>query len=326
MRIYNQIHGAQTPPKVELPLPTAAFDGVATISRRGRTFSAKTGSGATFILGSQMRYTDDMDRVGLCQNAAAVKDSLQFGTYQGKNFPELGQWAFFIEPTLKAEGARYATVNTYDRAAFTFGAPQLAAHTPDKNFIQYLRKLLALPDAEKHLPDLRLMKNGAGKMTVHHKKGEAFEDLEEVFSVKRPDGVRENELSRLMSYLNSSPTEIDAEELSATARLMNWLRLDPRAKKLQIETFVEISKDNMQAAKKKVAAFSGKEWRAALWVMDILHQGRGTYRDIAAALASGSPEANLMAIGHRAYPGRIKTVARAVHDLDQSGVLNGFEV
>lgn len=328
LKIYKALHGPQGPANVDLPPPPAAFDGVAAITRRGNTFSAKTGKGTTFIIGSQTSYTDDMDRQGLFQGAAAIKDSLQFGSYDAADHQDLGKWAYFIEPTLKAEGGgRYATINTYDRAAFTFGAPQLAAHTPGKNFIEYLRELLKLADAQQHFPELSLRDNGSGRTTVHLKKGGRFEDLEQVASVTRPNGVKEDQLARLMSYLNPSPTQIDDGELSAAARLMNWLRINPQTKKLQIQVFQKIMDGNLQTAKRKKIGFTGKEsWRVSLWVMDILHQGRGTYRDIGAALASGSPEASLKAIGQRNYGERIKTVAAAVQDLDKRGVLQGFIV
>ena len=316
------------PDKVNLPKPQAAFDGVVDITQSGKTFKAKTGSGLTFVVGSSTSFSDDMNRVGLFQGSTAISDSLQFGVYKAADFTgAFGQWAHFIEPTLNAEGgARFATINTYDRAAFTFGAPQLAAHTPNRNFIVYLRALLALPDADKHFPELSLLDNGAGKMTVHQAIAGVFENLEEAIQVVRPNGKKEVQLPRLMTFLNASPVKIDANELSATARLMNWLRLDPKAKELQISVFIDHAKENLQAAKQKVAAFDGSDWRTALWVMDIRHQGRGTHDEIKAAFANASPQAGLKKIGASKYPGRIKTVAAAIVKLENSGVLTGFTV
>ncbi|WP_204283814.1 hypothetical protein, partial [Klebsiella pneumoniae] len=65
--------------------------------------------------------------------------------------------------------------------------------------------------------------------TVHRANGGGFEDLEQVIVVERPNGKKERQLALLMAYLNPSPTAIDAAELSVSARLMNWLRIDPRA-------------------------------------------------------------------------------------------------
>ncbi len=305
------------------------FDPVATVTNRRDAFVAKTSSGIEFIIGSSTRFTDDMNRVGLWQGKAAIADSLMFGVYSAADFTDtFGQWAHFISPTLSAEGnARFATLNTYDRAAFTFGAPQLAAHTPQKNFIEYLRRLLKLPNATKHFPELSLRPNAKGAHTVHLADGAGgFRDLEEVVTVTRPNGKREEQLAHLMAYLNPSPTNIDPAELTAAARLMNWLRLDPAAKQLQISVFIDQARDMLATAKRKVPTFTGKEWAVALWIMDILHQGRGTYAEINAALASGNKESNLQKIGIKTYKTRVKTVAKGIKDLAQSGVLNGFQV
>ncbi|MNM37945.1 hypothetical protein D3C81_486920 [compost metagenome] len=111
-------------------------------------------------------------------------------------------------------------------------------------------------------------------------------DLEQESVVTRPNGKKETQLAALMKYLNNSATDIDAAELSAAARLMNWLRTDPQAKALQIGLFIETAKGKLDRAKLKVHGFSGNDWHTALWIMDILHQGRGRYDDIATALAA----------------------------------------
>lgn len=129
-----------------------------------------------------------------------------------------------------------------------------------------------------------------------------------------------------MAYLNPSPVKIDAAELSAAARLMNWLRLDQNAKTLQIGVFIAQAKENLATAKTKVGGFTGNDWQVALWIMDILHQGRGTYAEMTQALASGQPVAALMKIGMSKYAVRIAAVSAAVDKLEASGVMNGFKV
>lgn len=310
-------------------LPAAAgFDAVVAVKKSGKTYTAETASGLQFIIGSATGYTDDMPRLGLFQGKTSIADSLRFGTYAARDYvADFGAWAHFIEPTLLAEGgARFATLNTYDRAAFTFGAPQLAAHTPDQNFVVYLRALLALPGAALHFPELALRANAAGQLRVHRVDGHAAEDLERVVEVVRPNGRRENQLARLMVFLNPSATAIDAAELSAAARLMNWLRLDPAAKRLQIQVFVDHARAKLAQAKTRVAGFDGRDWRIALWIMDILHQGRAGFADLSAAQASADPEAALRKLGWPKYRARIEAVERAVAKLDADGVLQGFEV
>ena len=66
-------------------------------------------------------------------------------------------WLYFLAPTDAAEGGLFHALNTYDRAAFTFGFLQYAAHVPDGDFVVYLRALLALPGAADHVPDLVLL-------------------------------------------------------------------------------------------------------------------------------------------------------------------------
>jgi hypothetical protein len=315
-------------PPIIIPPNSGTVDTVTGITLVGTSYRATTRSGAKFLVGSAVSFTDDMHRRGLMQRKAEIEESLQFGIYRAADFTAaFEKWAHFIEPTLTAEGnARFATLNTYDRAAFTFGAPQLAAHTPGANFVLYLRALLALPDAGLHFPELSLRGSSAGK-TVHLATAGGFRNLEEVVLVSRPNGMKERQLKHLMEYLNPSATDIDAAEVSAAARLMNWLKQDPRAKEAQIAIFIDQAKANLGRAKIKIAGFTGTgDWRIALWIMDILHQGRGTFAEMSAALAGASPVDSLMAIGLPKYKARIETVATAVARLQASGVLAGFTV
>ncbi len=327
---YGQIRTPALPASFDLVTAAAAaeFDAVVQIEKAGKSYVAKTTSGFSFVIGSPIAFTDDMTRHGLFQGKQAIEDSLKFGTYRADDYvDDFDQWAYFIEPTLTAEGgARFAALNTYDRAAFTFGAPQLAAHTPEVNFVAYLRALLQLPDAHRHFPELSLRADANGKPTVHRSQGASFEDLERVIDVVRPNGKKEKQLARLMAYLNPSPTALDDAELSASARLMNWLRVDPAAKRLQIRVFVDQAASKLERAKSKVARFDGTDWRLALWVMDILHQGRGSFAEMAAALSSADPEAALKRIGWSKYRSRIETVDAQARRLAERGVMNGFTV
>lgn len=327
-KLFEAVQNPKAPaPVVVEPLPTGG-DQVVDISQRGESFFARTTSGFSFMLGTTTTFTDDMRRTGLFQGSSAIKDSLQFGVYQATDFTAaFGAWAYFIEPTLRAEGGgRFATLNTYDRAAFTFGAPQLAAHTPGSNFILYLRELLKLADAASHFPDLQLLKNAAGQETVHFVGGGASVDLERVTDVVRPSGKKDKQLADLMKYLNSSPVAVDDAERLAAARLMNWLRVNPASKELQIKIFIEGAKGRLAGAKRNVKGFTGTDWRVALWIMDILHQGRGSYVQMSLALGSGSPLEALRKIGWPKYKGRIEEVNKAVGALEASGKLNGFKV
>lgn len=328
-QIFEDAKKPKGPSSFIFPITSDGLDLVVDIIQKEKSFYAKTASGCTFMIGTATQFTDDMNRVGLYQGASAIKDTLKlFGTYNATDFvAEFDQWAHFIEPTLIAEGGgRFASLNTYDRAAFTFGAPQFAAHTPGSNLILYLRELLKLKAADSHFPELRMHPNASGESTLHLDRNGVFIDLEEVIQIVRPNGKKASQLSLLMSYLNSSPTTIDAAELSAAARLMNWLRTDPKTKELQISIFIKSAKEKLAHAKVKVQGFDGNDWRIALWILDILHQGRGTYDQITDALLSSDREGSLKKIGWPKYKIRIKTLESAINLLERNGKLNGFKV
>ncbi|GFM81399.1 hypothetical protein PSCICN_20910 [Pseudomonas cichorii] len=62
--------------------------------------------------------------------------------------------------------------------------------------------------------------------------------------------------------------------------------LRAQAKTLQIELFIGSAQTKLAKAKQQVPGFTGNDWHTALWVMDILHQGRGRYDEIASALVA----------------------------------------
>lgn len=202
--LFAQASGGHPGPKLP-PSPGATVDLVTGIALQAGFYVATTASGVSFRFGKAVPYTDDMHRVGLNQSGKALTDVAKFGKYQVSDFPGAqSQWAHFILPTLTAEGdALYATLNSYDRAAFTFGAPQLAAHMANRNFGVYLRKLLRLENASQHFPELSLRQVG-GEERVHLKLASgAFRNLEEPVSIIRPNGKKEEQAVHLMAYLNS---------------------------------------------------------------------------------------------------------------------------
>lgn len=325
---YQALKAAKGISTLAIPVQEAAsIDSIASIKKQGGDYIAITTSGASFVIGSEVSFTDDMKRVGLMQRKSAIAEVAQFGMYRAADFGSLGQWAHFIEPTLTAEGGgRFATLNTYDRAAFTFGAPQFAAHTPRENLVEYLRRLLALPEAQTYFPELSLQSNAEGRTTIHLNEDGQFVDLEKAIEVKRPNGSKEVQLAKFMSYLNPSAVQVDKSELAAAARLMLWLKQDVRAREIQIDLFVSTMKRKLDAVKSRVPAFKGTDWEQALWIMDIRHQGRGGYHEIASALATPDAVAALSKIGAPRYKSRIDTVSKAVADLKSSGVMAGFHV
>jgi hypothetical protein len=111
-------------------------------------------------------------------------------------------WAIH-HPTAMAEGGLYHTLNTYDRAHFTFSFLQYAAHVPNGDFVVYLRTLLKLPLASEYFPDLTL---DAGRVCRITDSG--------VVALES-DGST----TPLIDYLNPSLKEIeDTEVIQAAVR------------------------------------------------------------------------------------------------------------
>lgn len=277
-----------------------------------------------FFIGSQVNYTDDMARQGLHQGARGQGWIISSGTYQRQIFAEMegiGPWAHFLWPTVMAESAGlFGRLNTYDRAAFTFGIMQFAAHTPGKNLICLFRRLLKLPTAGEYFPDLTLQQ---GRVHLLKLDGTAL-DLEQPRAVKRPNGKTETQLADLMAYLNPDPQEVGAGELKAAARLMLWCARDPDARLAQVQEAVATVTANLKRAAERMPEFKPHEdWEKALWVADILHQGRGTFESIRHALGSA---AALSAIGATSYPERIETVRNCIQQINADHSLSAWQV
>lgn len=105
--------------------------------------------GARFLVGKRVSFEGGK---GLMNVTGTSTQRYERADYR----PRFGFWADFIHPTAMAEGALFHTLNTYDRAQFTFSFLQYAAHVPDGDFVVFMRALLALPTAADYFPDLRL--------------------------------------------------------------------------------------------------------------------------------------------------------------------------
>src|SRR5262249_132946 len=130
-----------------------------------------------------------------------------------------GFWADFMHPTAMAEGALYHTLNTYDRAHFTFSFLQYAAHVPNGDFVVYLRSLLKLPLAIEYFPDLRLENNRITRIT-----DEGTLPLES-----------DQTTDALLDYLNPSLREIEDTEVIQAAKFIHWVQNDPSHRRTQVD-------------------------------------------------------------------------------------------
>ena len=178
--------------------PTAASAVDVTYEIRGKEVFARIGGGEEFFVARRVPYGS---RIGLAQTT-----ELTGPTYNPALFAaEYGPWAYLVYVIGASESAnRYNRINSYDRAAFTFGFFQLAAHTPKDNLVLFLRRATQLTAFQAYFPELQ-MKDGR----LHRIAGSTTTDLEvEVYNPQH----EENQLENLMRYLNPNERNLDEAE------------------------------------------------------------------------------------------------------------------
>ena len=215
-----------------------------------------------------------------------------------------GFWADFIHPTASVEGGLFHALNTYDRARFTFGFLQFAAHVPNGDFVRYLRALLALPLATEYFPDLR---------------------LENDRIVRLADGgslalESDDSTARLLDYLNPSREQVEDTEVIQAAKFVHWAQHDPEHRRVQVDVGVRMFRAKMREYAQRYD-LDGANDDICLVVSDIRHQGRAKSVEIIAALQQTDPLAALMKIGQHRFPDRIAMLAREIQRLLADGTL-----
>lgn len=218
--------------------------------------------------------------------------------------PIYGFWADFIHPTAMAEGALYHTLNTYDRAHFTFSFLQYAAHVPNGDFVVYLRALLNLPLAREYFHDLVLNNNRVCRVT--------------------DDGIvaleSDTSTTLLLDYLNPSLREVEDTEVIQAAKFIHWAQNDPAHRQTQIELGVAHFKRKMSHYASQYE-LDGVNDSVCLVVADIRHQGRAKSPAIISALNSSKPLEALLNIGEPKYHERLMVLRREIKNLASEGVL-----
>jgi hypothetical protein len=219
---------------------------------------------------------------------------------------DFGFWATFISPTAKAESNNsFLCLNTYDRAKFTFGFMQYAAHVPDGDFIDFFKKLLKLPEAKQYFPRLAIKND-----RIHYIKPNTgtLNQLEDDKSTQA-----------LMDYLNPSLSEVDNQELICAARLIHWTTHKAEARELQVSSAIKMYQDNMKSYHNRFG-LDNVPAKVCFMICDILHQGRGTNDRIAYAInTNGNYEKayqNLCTIGQVNYQGRINVLKAEIKKIE----------
>ncbi|WP_320202101.1 hypothetical protein RMR16_024390 (plasmid) [Agrobacterium sp. rho-13.3] len=260
-----------------------------TIIREGREFYCKANGGTKFYVGRQVSY---QGRVGLKNDHDA---SITKVKYDPTNYPEFGFWAQFLAPTAQAESrSSFIVLNTYDRAAFTFGAFQFAAHVPNGDFVKFLRSMLERAEAEEYFPNL----------VVENRRICSVELMTEV---QLED---DNSTQKLQKYLNQADEIVDDREIIAAAKLIHWTTHHIEVRQLQVHHCVSVAQQYMDRLDRRLNLDNRTAGECCV-AFDILHHGRGgsnTFPTLQRALASTKPLDKLLEIGEEQYAERIRTL------------------
>jgi hypothetical protein len=256
--------------------------------------------GTRFAIGTRVNY---LGGKGLMNVSGSAEQKYDRAAHRAEH----GFWADFIHPTAMAEGAYYHTLNTYDRALFTFSFLQFAAHVPNGDFVLYLRALLALPLAKEYFPDLELSGNRICRQT-----DDGLQPLETDAST-----------ALLQDYLNPTSKEVEDTEVIQSARFVHWAQNDAAHRDAQVSVGVERFQSNL-AAYAKQYSLDGASAVVCLLVCDIRHQGRAKSPVIVAALQSANPVNSLLAIGDPQYHERIVALRREIKVLTDDGTFGAL--
>lgn len=257
--------------------------------------------GKRFYIGSRVPY---LDGKGLVNGSGTPTQK-----YDRKQFRDrYGFWADFIHPTAMAEGALFHTLNTYDRAFFTFSFLQFAAHVPNGDFVVYLRALLKLPLATEYFPDLVLI-------------GDRICRLTDTGPVQLES---DTSTAGLCDYLNPTVKEIEDTEVIQAAKFVHWAQNDALNRQTQIDVGVAHFRRNMAQYATRYS-LDGAPAAICLVVADIRHQGRAKSAALISALASPKPLDALLGLGAALYPQRVKVLRREINALTADGTFGGLK-
>jgi hypothetical protein len=210
-------------------------------------------------------------------------------------------------------------LNTYDRAASTFGFFQLAAHTPDDNLVLLFRRAAVENSAFRALfPDLKLVDG-----VLHRDLGTHTISLEKQYP--RPGHPTEKNLKDFMTYLNADGASIDDTELSTSARLVHLANSDETFNRLQVNVAAQITMRKLRSAYSVWYNLNDVSDLICTAIADIHHQGRGTKTEVRSALSSASTVQGkvnaLCKVGQTNFAERCATLKQALAKAEADGHL-----
>ena len=266
------------------------------VVREDARFYASADGEPRFYLGTEVSYGA---RRGLMNSANPPGPR-----YQPQEFERAHRdWAWYLHPTITCESrGHFSCLNTYDRAAFTFGHIQLAAHTPNDNFVLFFREALQAAAAAEYFPDLKVV-----------------DGLIHVVRNGRPSPLESaTDTTGLMDYFNPTAEEVDDVEADRAARVVDWCLRHPAMRELQVAFAVREQQKKLRTHARRLP-LDGVIDKLCLVVLDILHQGRAKYPAIAEALAAPDPFDALLSLGASRYRERVATLRAGIRELEAVG-------
>lgn len=270
------------------------------VVRDGKHFSARPDNAAPFAIGTKVRFRNrntGVERFGLSNDGEFFgSQEAKRQLYRARDYEDVHPfWNSFIEPTAICEGQSFISLNTYDRAHFTFGFGQFAAHVPDGDFIRWFRDMLQRPEVLDYFPNLEV-------------RGERIVKVEEGRVIPMEDPVS---TKPLMLYLNPTLDDVEDAEVIAAAKLIHWTVHHPDARLLQVQHMITTARRLVEQADRRLG-LDGIGADLCCIVMDVRHQGRAGFDDLQAALLARRPFEALLAVGGDGEPERVRNLRAAL--------------
>ena len=266
--------------------------------REGSTWFAST-QGERFFVGNRTTFQGRVGLTNLRDQSSPIYDPAEHAA-------TIGHWAHFIQPTVKAESrGHFNCLNSYDSAGFTFGFLQFAAHVADGDFVKFFRALLQLDERKAYFPDLELRD---GRIVQPTENG----------VVRLETAASSDPLKR---YLNPSGGEVENREVLSAARFVHWCAHSKAHRELQVKVGVDTIRQKLRTAHNKIN-LKGRGDKVCFVVVDILHQGRGTFAVMKEIIHKNNDAAayeKLLTIGASSFAERIKTIRAEVARLEAAG-------
>lgn len=285
---------------------SAAF---ALTQRQNEWYAKETNSnGNEFYVGREVNNTS-AGYFGIYQRANEYYGK----QYNGDDYKDrIDHWAYLLHITGYCESKNHFNlINTYDRAKFTFGFYQLAAHTPKDNLILLFRRFSESANMKKYFPELKMTNGSLHRVNENGSQT----DLETVMNTG-PNGAPQLQL--FMNFLNPIRKRIDPQEILHAARLIHWSEKDRLMRDAQVAIANELLQKKMTQRYHRWYDLDGKSDIICALVADIHHQGRASKSRVQDALNSNDVQENLITINAN-YISRADDLRTIINQLKTAG-------